>query len=169
MTSEIIKTAFVLVTDNQYFHKARTTINDLRTVGKWSGDLLSITIDFNLDEQYKIDNNIIEHKFPCIDKTNLLQKIGPNGFENSDKRELYKLNQWEKLHVFDNYFLTQNDSNKVLLLYGVTGLTILGSVELVKSILQKTAGIIKFLLVAAFVYYLVVIVLGFDILGLIFN
>jgi hypothetical protein len=73
------------------------------------------------------------------------------------------------LQLFDNYFLTQNDSNKVLLLYGVTGLTILGSVELVKSILQKTAGIIKFLLVAAFVYYLVVIVLGFDILGLIFN
>jgi hypothetical protein len=73
------------------------------------------------------------------------------------------------LQLFDNYFLTQNDSNKVLLLYGVTGLTILGSVELVKSILQKTAGIIKFLLVVAFVYYLVVIVLGFDILGLIFN
>jgi hypothetical protein len=98
-------TAFVLVTDRQYFHKANVTINDLRTVGKWRGELVLITIDFDLDEQYKLDNNIIEQKFPCIDKTNLLQKIGPTGFENSDKRELYKLNQWEKLHVFDNYFL----------------------------------------------------------------
>ena len=102
---EMVKTAFVLVSDHQYFHKASATIRDLRTVGKWSGDLALITIDFNLDEQYKIDNNIIEQKFTSIDKTYLLQKIGTNGFENSDKREIYKLNQWEKLHVFDNYFL----------------------------------------------------------------
>jgi hypothetical protein len=98
-------TAFVLVTDINYFYKASVTINDLRSVGKWTGDIVLITIDFNIDEQYKNDNNIIEKKFSCIDKTNLLQKIGPNGFENSDKRELYKLNQWEKFHVFDDYFL----------------------------------------------------------------
>jgi hypothetical protein len=98
-------TAFVLVTDSNYFYKASVTVNDLRTVGKWFGDLVLITIDFNLDERYKIDNNIIEQKFSYIDKTNLLQKIGPNGFENSDKRELHKLNQWEKLHAFDDYFL----------------------------------------------------------------
>jgi hypothetical protein len=98
-------TTFVLVTDINYFYKASVTINDLRSVGKWSGDVVLITIDFNLDEQYKTDNNIIEKKFACIDKTNLLNKIGPNGFENSDKRELHKLNQWEKFHVFDNYFL----------------------------------------------------------------
>lgn len=104
MTSEIIKTSFVLVTDNHYFHKAIVTINDLRTVGNWTGDMVVITIDFNLDEQYKINNHIIEKKFTSIDKTNLLQKIGPTGFENSDKREIHKLNQWEKLHVFDKYF-----------------------------------------------------------------
>ena len=44
-------------------------------------------------------------KFPSINKSNLLEKIGPNGFSNSDKREIHKLNQWEKLHVFDDYFL----------------------------------------------------------------
>lgn len=108
MTSEIIKTAFVLVTDNSYFHKANVSINDLRTVGNWCGDVVVITIDFNLDEQYKIDNHIIEKKFKSIDKTNLLQKIGPNGFEKSDKREIHKLNQWEKLHVFDKYFSKWN-------------------------------------------------------------
>ena len=72
------------------------------------------------------------------------------------------------LDLFNQYFLSQTDTNKVLMLYGVFGLTILGSVELVKTILQKTAGIIKFALVAAFVYYLIVVVLGFDIVGLFF-
>lgn len=102
------KTTFVLVTDNNYCSRAFITINDLRTVGKWNGDIVLITIDFNLDDSYKNNNNIIEKKFPCIDKTNLLNKIGPNGFENSDKRELNKLNQWEKLHSFDDYFLNWN-------------------------------------------------------------
>jgi hypothetical protein len=73
------------------------------------------------------------------------------------------------LDLFNQYFLSQTDTNKVLMLYGVFGLTILGSVELVKTILQKTAGIIKFALVAAFVYYLIVVVLGFDIVGLFFD
>jgi hypothetical protein len=102
------KTVFVLVSDYEYFWKATVTINDLKTIGNWNGDLVLITINFNLDEQYKIENNIIELKFPIIDKSELLIKIGPNGFRNSDKRELNKLNQWEKLHVFDDYFLNWN-------------------------------------------------------------
>jgi len=98
-------TAFVLVTDIQYLYKAKTTINDLRTIGHWFGDIVLITIGFQLDEQFKSEYNIIEKTFDSIDKTHLSLKIGPEGFENSDKRELYKLNQWEKLHVFDPYFL----------------------------------------------------------------
>ena len=99
------KTVFVLVTDKGYFNKAFITINDLKTIGNWQGDIVLITIDFDLQEDYKVSQNIIEHKFPSIDKTILLNEIGPNGFSNSDKREIYKLNQWEKLHVFDDYFL----------------------------------------------------------------
>ena len=99
------KTTFVLVTDINYLYKAQVTIRDLRYTGKWNGDLILITLDFNLDEIYKNQQNIIELKFPSIDKMHLLNEIGPNGFLNSDKRELNKLNQWEKLHVFDDYFL----------------------------------------------------------------
>jgi len=98
-------TVFVLVTDKSYFYKAEVTINDLKTVGKWYGDIVLITIDFDLEESYKLSQSIIEKKFPLIDKTHLLNEIGPNGFSNSDKREINKLNQWEKLHVFDDYFL----------------------------------------------------------------
>jgi len=98
-------TVFVLVTDNAYLYKAIVTINDLKTIGNWHGEIVMITIDFDLEDHYKLAQNFIEKKFPLIDKTHLLNEIGPNGFSNSDKREINKLNQWEKLHVFDDYFL----------------------------------------------------------------
>jgi hypothetical protein len=98
-------TVFVLITDKCYYHKAIVTIRDVRTVGCWTGEIVLITIDFELDEHVKREFHLIEAKFPLIDKTHLLSKIGPTGFSNSDKRELYKLNQWEKFHVFDDYFL----------------------------------------------------------------
>jgi hypothetical protein len=99
-----IKTVFVLLTDSNYFNKARRTIIDLRSKGNWLGDIVLITIDFHLNENFKQFYNVSEVQFDKIDKTNLLSKIGSNGFSNSDKREISKLNQWEKLHVFDNYF-----------------------------------------------------------------
>jgi hypothetical protein len=99
------KTVFALVTDSAYFWKAIVTIDDLRRIGKWTGDLVVITIDFELNEEYKNEQNITEVKFPIIDKSYLLNEIGQYGFKNSDKRELFKLNQWEKLHIFDDYFL----------------------------------------------------------------
>ena len=79
-------TVFVLVTDQAYLYKATVTVNDLKTIGNWHGEIVMITIDFDLEEHYKISQNIIEKKFPLIDKTHLLTKIGPHGFSNSDKR-----------------------------------------------------------------------------------
>ena len=98
-------TAFVLVSDLLYLNKAKRTIIDLRTKGNWHDEIVLITIDFQLNKNFKDFYNIIEFKFNAIDKTHLLNKIGINGFSNSDKREINKLNQWEKLHVFDNYFM----------------------------------------------------------------
>jgi hypothetical protein len=64
-----------------------------------------VTIDFDLNSNFKDFYNIIEVKFPSIDKTHLLANIGENGFnDTTDKREINKLNQWEKLHIFDDYF-----------------------------------------------------------------
>ena len=98
-------TTFVIVTDNNYFKKAKRTICDLRSKGNWKEDIVLITIDFKLNINFKNFYNITEISFPLIDKTNILSKIGENGFSNSDKREITKLNQWEKLHVFDDYFM----------------------------------------------------------------
>lgn len=99
------KTVFVLVTDEKYFNKAKRTILDLRSKGNWKDDVVVITIGFNLNQNFKNFYNIIEKQFEQIDKSILLTSIGENGFSNSDKRELTKLNQWEKLHVFDDYFM----------------------------------------------------------------
>jgi hypothetical protein len=102
-------TVFALVTDFNYFNKAKRTIIDLRSKGKWYGEIVLITIDFNLNDNFKDFYQIKEIKFPLIDKSVLLEKIGENGFTNNqDKREFNKLNQWEKLHVFDDYFKQWN-------------------------------------------------------------
>jgi hypothetical protein len=100
-------TTFVIVTDLNYFKRAKRTIIDLRSKGNWQKDIVLIAIDFKLNTNFKDFYNITEINFPSIDKTNLLNKIG-GGFSNSDKREINKLNQWEKLHVFDDYFMMWN-------------------------------------------------------------
>jgi hypothetical protein len=99
-------TIFTMVTDLSYFNKAKRTIIDLRTKGNWNGEIVLVTIDFNLNQNLKDFYNIIEAKFPKIDTIQLVSKIGSSGFsDTSDKREVNKLNQWEKLHIFDDYFL----------------------------------------------------------------
>lgn len=96
-------TAVVLITDEAYFSKAERTIVDLRTKGKWYHDIVLITIDFNLNPNFKEYYDIISVRFPTIDKSIMLNKI-KQPFPGGDGREFTKLNQWEKLHVFDDYF-----------------------------------------------------------------
>lgn len=99
-----MSTVFVLVSDSSYFDKAKRTIIDVRSKGEWTGDLVLILLDqFKPAPNFLKFYNVMSIQFDCIDKTNLLQHIG-DGFSNSDKRELNKLNQWEKLHVFDTFF-----------------------------------------------------------------
>jgi hypothetical protein len=118
-------TVFALITDNNYFSKAKKTIIDLRSKGRWWGPIVLITIDFNLNENFKYFYDIIEVKFPLIDKSNLINKIGQNGFsDTTDKREMLKLNQWEKIHIFDDYF---SKWNKVI--YLDSGLRVLEDVQ----------------------------------------
>jgi hypothetical protein len=98
-------TVFTLVTDLNYFNKARRTIIDLRSKGNWHGDIVLITLNFDLNTNFKDFYNVTEKKFTQIDKSILLFKIGESGFvDTTDKREINKLNQWEKLHIFDDYF-----------------------------------------------------------------
>ena len=93
-------TTVVLVSDEKYYWRALKTIQDVRNIGKWGGNIQLITLDFDMPPN---DYDIVELKFPKIDTSRLVQRIGA-GFSHSDGRELTKLYQWEKLHVFDEHF-----------------------------------------------------------------
>lgn len=101
-------TIFALVTDLKYFPKAKRTIIDLRSRGNWRGPIALITVDFDLNANFADFYNVTEVKFDPIDKVQMLQLIGENGFSDGDKRELTKLNQWEKFHIFDDFFMQWN-------------------------------------------------------------
>jgi hypothetical protein len=117
------KTVFVTLCDEKYFNRAKNTIHQLRNYGKWGGTIILISVDFNLDDKFKLKYNVTEKQFPIIDKSSLILKIG-NGFTDGDKREITKLTQWEKLHVFDIYF---NNWERVVFLDA--GLNVFDSVE----------------------------------------
>ena len=67
------------------------------------------------------------------------------------------------LDLFDQYFLSQTSLNQVVLLWGVVALMVLGLLSLVRYILKKTRGLVTILLIGAVVYYVVVVVLDFDV------
>ena len=67
--------------------------------------------------------DIIEVKFDEIDKSEYLKKIG-DGLPEGDSRILNKLTQWEKFHVFDQFF---SKWNRVI--YLDAGLRVLDSVK----------------------------------------
>ena len=99
-------TVFVSLCDSNYFDKAKKTISELRIFGKWDGQIILIVVgEVSNDPEFFSHNNVVQKSFPKIDTRVLLSKIGSEGFRDStDKREIYKLTQWEKFHVFDEYF-----------------------------------------------------------------
>lgn len=100
------KTVFVIVTDEMYFPRAKRTIIDLRSRGSWQGDIVLITVDFHCNIKFLNFYNITQKRFHVInEKTELCKKLNYSPFlDTIDGREISKLNQWEKLHVFDRYF-----------------------------------------------------------------
>lgn len=72
----------------------------------------------------------------------------------------------EILALFDTYFLAQSETNQVLLIIGVSILTVIGALAVVKGILKITFFWLKFVLFIALIYYVVVILLGIDVWAL---
>lgn len=69
----------------------------------------------------------------------------------------------EILALFNQYFETQTDPHKVLIIIGVGLLSVLGIIQLVKWVFKVTKGFIKVALIVGIAYYVFVVVLGFDI------
>jgi len=103
-------TVFVLVSDELYWSKTKRTILDLRTIGEWTGTIMVICIgNFTLPTLWKEFYNISEIHFPEIKEKEELKQLLKEPFPDTiDAREITKINQWEKLHVFDPYFLQWN-------------------------------------------------------------
>jgi hypothetical protein len=99
-------TAFVVVSDQAYFHKAKRTILDLRSIGEWTGDIVLIAVDFQPSATFCAFYNVTVVQFPRIPMDVFLQKIRekPLSYRTDDGREYKKVTQWEKLHTFDPWF-----------------------------------------------------------------
>jgi hypothetical protein len=99
------KTVVVTLTDFTYFSRARRTLLDVRTRGKWSGDLVLITVGFNPSQNFLDFYNIIQRPVNHIDTSNLLQEYKNFPLKTiKDDRHLLKLTQWDKFYVFDEWF-----------------------------------------------------------------
>ncbi len=92
-----------------YIDLRKVNIPDLINVDNTSDELKPLSLAasnaFDLNANFADFYDVTEVKFDIIDKTQMLQLIGENGFSDGDKRELTKLNQWEKLHIFDDFFM----------------------------------------------------------------
>ena len=99
-----MKAVVVVVSDIHYFMpRAQRTIADIRTRGEWDGDLVHISLGFDMPDVFRKEFDVTEVHFPPIDLTPLFAVIG-EGFDVGDGRERRLPLQWEKLHVFDDYF-----------------------------------------------------------------
>jgi len=104
-----MKTVVVTLTDAGYFSKAKRTIIDVRSRGKWSGDLVLITVGFEASKNFCDFYNVIPHRVEHINTDGLMASykkcpINPT----CDNREFTKLTQWDKFYVFSDFFRKWN-------------------------------------------------------------
>jgi hypothetical protein len=84
-----------------YLEKAKSTIKQIRKVGKYKGDIVLIIGDDLKDKNLVIEGVIVKY-FPNIEKGHVLELLKDKPI--SDGREISKVFQWHKIHVFDTYF-----------------------------------------------------------------
>jgi len=95
------ETVFVTLCDNSYLGKATRTIQELQTNGRWMGDTVLMTVDFDPDPIPNVEIFPIVH----IATDKLVKSFETNPLKPmSDNRHLGKLYQWDKLQVFHSYF-----------------------------------------------------------------
>jgi len=95
----------ILMTNKAYLKKAKFTLNKLRTVGRYNGDVvLLIGNDLKGEiDKYNVKNkNTIIKYFQDIDRNVTLEQLKERPI--GDGREIYKVFQWHKIHCFDIYF-----------------------------------------------------------------
>lgn len=131
MHSDSTSACIVLVTDQQYWPRAQVTIEDIRTIGRWVGDLVIVAIDFIPPVNYVNVYGLTILNRPHLDISSLL--IAWKDFPlkpMDDQRHTKKLAQWNKFYVFDEYFWIQSkDRNWSKIIYLDCGMRVLDSLK----------------------------------------
>lgn len=100
------KSVVAILTDTHYYSKAKRTILDVRTRGKWQGDIVLITIGFDAPKNFLDFYEIIPKRFEPINTDKLTQQYHQFPLKTvGDNRHLVKLSQWNKFYIFNEWFL----------------------------------------------------------------
>ena len=102
------QTVFVTLCDERYFDYAKITIQELRTAGKWYGDTVLITVDYNAPEEFLEQYSIKQYRVQHVDTSLLVKTYEKYPLTSGDNRHLGKLTQWDKFYVFSEYFRKWN-------------------------------------------------------------
>lgn len=96
-----MSTVFVTLSDRSYFPKAKRTIDELRTHGGWTGDVVLIAVDFTPVPMDGVQIFETIH----INTDGLLASFRKHPIRPmDDNRHFGKLYQWDKLQVFKPFF-----------------------------------------------------------------
>jgi hypothetical protein len=100
-----MKKVIATLSDITYYHKAKRTILDLRSRGKWDGDLVLITVGFKANNNFCDFYNVTEYCVNHINTEYLLSEYNKCPISPTcDNREYMKLTQWDKFYIFSDYF-----------------------------------------------------------------
>lgn len=96
---------FVTLCDQAYYAKAKATILDLRGRGRWAGALVLVSVDFAPDASFLREQRVECVSFDRVDTTYLLGAYRDFPLTKADGRQFTKTAQWEKLHLFQPFFM----------------------------------------------------------------
>lgn len=101
----MISTTFAVLTDQAYFEKAKRTIEDLRSAGQWTGDIVLVAVGFTPSQNYIDYNRLTVMRVEPIDKSLLIKQLKEHPIKSmDDNRTFGKLTQWDKFYIFHEYF-----------------------------------------------------------------
>jgi len=89
------------MTNKPYLNKTKNTISEIRQIGQYTDDIVLLIGDDLINDNIIIEGVIIKH-FPTIDRNDIIEILRQKPI--SDGREINKVFQWHKIHIFDTYF-----------------------------------------------------------------
>jgi len=99
------KSVFVTLCDEKYYPKALMTIDDLRHRGRWYGHIVLICVDFEPSAKVMAEYSVVVRRVKHINTDGLVGELKANPIRpQADNRHFGKLYQWDKFHVFDDFF-----------------------------------------------------------------